>query len=152
MSIAELLNIKVGRYKEAMEYFSKAMEYIASAPDEPSYHTRMISLYENMINCKVLESDFTGIDEILEDCGEGASAVCRCNRQALECLSAEPFYMHKSKQIEKRDECIRRIDGVINVQDMLFMDLIEDFFVYLEVLFESEKIDEFWHLMELWSR
>lgn len=29
------------------------------------------------------------------------------------------------------------------------MDLIEDFFVYLEVLFESEKIDEFWHLMEL---
>lgn len=42
------------------------MEYIASAPDEPSYHTRMISLYENMINCKVLESDFTGIDEILE--------------------------------------------------------------------------------------
>ena len=44
------LNIKVGRYKEAMEYFQKAMEYIASAPDEPSYHTRMISLYENMIN------------------------------------------------------------------------------------------------------
>ena len=45
--------------------------------------------------------------------------------------------------------CIRdSIDGVIT-QDMLFMDLIEDFFVYLEVLFESEKIDEFWHMMEL---
>ena len=57
----------------------------------------------------------------------------------LECLSAEPFYMHKSGQIEKRDECIRRIDGVIT-QDMLFMDLIEDFFVYLEVLFESERL------------
>lgn len=63
-------------------------------------------------------------------------------------LISRTFYQHKSGQIEKRDECIRRIDGVIT-QDMLFMDLIEDFFVYLEVLFESEKIDEFWHLMEL---
>ena len=63
-------------------------------------------------------------------------------------LISRTFYMHKSGQIEKRDECIRRIDGVIT-QDILFMDLIEDFFVYLEVLFESEKIDEFWHLMEL---
>lgn len=141
------LNIKVGRYKEAMEYFQKAMEYIASAPDEPSYHTRMISLYENMINCKVLESDFTGIDEILEIVESEhlpyADAIDR-----LGMLISRTFYMHKSGQIEKRDECIRRIDGVIT-QDMLFMDLIEDFFVYLEVLFESEKIDEFWHLMEL---
>lgn len=141
------LNIKVGRYKEAMEYFQKAMEYIASAPDEPSYHTRMISLYENMINCKVLESDFTGIDEILEIVEREhlpyADAIDR-----LGMLISRTFYMHKSGQIEKRDECIRRIDGVIT-QDMLFMDLIEDFFVYLEVLFESEKIDEFWHLMEL---
>ena len=139
------LNIKVGRYKEAMEYFQKAMEYIASAPDEPSYHTRMISLYENMINCKVLESDFTGIDEILEIVEREhlpyADAIDR-----LGMLISRTFYMHKSGQIEKRDECIRRIDGVIT-QDMLFMDLIEDFFVYLEVLFESEKIDEFWHLM-----
>lgn len=141
------LNIKVGRYNEAMEYFQKAMEYIASAPDEPSYHTRMISLYENMINCKVLESDFTGIDEILEIVEREhlpyADAIDR-----LGMLISRTFYMHKSGQIEKRDECIRRIDGVIT-QDMLFMDLIEDFFVYLEVLFESEKIDEFWHLMEL---
>ena len=141
------LNIKVGRYKEAMEYFQKAMEYIASAPDEPSYHTRMISLYENMINCKVLESDFTGIDEILEIVEREhlpyADAIDR-----LVMLISRTFYMHKSGQIEKRDECIRRIDGVIT-QDMLFMDLIEDFFVYLEVLFESERIDEFWHLMEL---
>ncbi len=141
------LNIKVGRYKEAMDYFQKAMEYIASAPDEPSYHTRMISLYENMINCKVLESDFTGIDEILEIVEREhlpyADAIDR-----LGMLISRTFYMHKSGQIEKRDECIRRIDGVIT-QDMLFMDLIEDFFVYLEVLFESEKIDEFWHLMEL---
>lgn len=141
------LNIKVGRYKEAMDYFQKAMEYIASAPDEPSYHTRMISLYENMINCKVLESDFTGIDQILEIVEREhlpyADAIDR-----LGMLISRTFYMHKSGQIEKRDECIRRIDGVIT-QDMLFMDLIEDFFVYLEVLFESEKIDEFWHLMEL---
>ncbi len=141
------LNIKVGRYEEAMEYFQKAMEYIASAPDEPSYHTRMISLYENMINCKVLENNFTGIDEMLEIVEREhlpyADAIDR-----LGMLISKTFYMHKSGQIEKRDECIRHIDSVIT-QDMLFLDLIEDFFVYLEVLFESGKSDEFWHLMEL---
>ena len=141
------LNIKVGRYEEAMEYFQKAMEYIASAPEEPSYHTRMISLYENMINCKVLENNFTGIDEMLEIVDREhlpfADAIDR-----LGMLISKTFYMHKSGQIEKRDECIRHIDSVIT-QDMLFLDLIEDFFVYLEVLFESGKSDEFWHLMEL---
>ena len=130
-----------------MEYFKKAMEYIASAPEEPSYHTRMISLYENMINCKVLENDFTGIDEMLEIVDREhlpyADAIDR-----LGMLISKTFYMHKSGQTEKRDECIRHIDSVIT-QDMLFMDLIEDFFVYLEVLFESEKSDEFWHLMDL---
>lgn len=141
------LNIKVGRYEEAMEYFQKAMEYIVSAPDEPSYHTRMISLYENMINCKVLENNFTGIDEMLEIVDREhlpfADAIDR-----LGMLISKTFYMHKSGQIEKRDECIRHIDSAIT-QDMLFLDLIEDFFVYLEVLFESGKSDEFWHLMEL---
>lgn len=93
------LNIKVGRYKEAMEYFQKAMEYIASAPDEPSYHTRMISLYENMINCKVLESDFTGIDEILEIVER---SICRMQMQStgLECLSAEPFTCIKADRLK----------------------------------------------------
>ena len=55
------------KYKEAMEYFEKAMEYIVSIPDDPEYHTKMISLYENMINCKVLENDFTGIDAMLSE-------------------------------------------------------------------------------------
>lgn len=54
-------------------------------------------------------------------------------------LISRTFYMHKSGQIEKRDECIRRIDGVIT-QDMLFMDLIEDFFVYLEVLLRVKRL------------
>lgn len=141
------LNIEVGRYEEAMEYFQKAMEYIASETEEPSYHTRMISLYENMINCKVLQNDFTGIEEMLEIVEREhlpyADAIDK-----LGILISKTFYMHKSGQIEKRNECIRRIDSGIT-QDMLFMDMIDEFFMYLEVLLESEKSDEFWHLIEL---
>ena len=140
------LNIKVGRYKEAMEYFQKAMEY--KLPHRMNLHITpgMISLYENMINCKVLESDFTGIDEILEIVERASPYADAIDRLGM--LISRTFTCIKADRLKKRDECIRRIDGVIT-QDMLFMDLIEDFFVYLEVLFESEKIDEFWHLMEL---
>lgn len=141
------LNIEAGRYREAMEYFEKAMEYIVSIPDDPAYHTKMISLYENMINCKVLENDFTGIDAMLSEVEKEhlpyADAIDR-----LGILISKTFYMHRSGQYDKRDECINKIDSGIRL-DMLFLDLLEDFFVYLNVLFESDKNDEFWHLVEL---
>ena len=141
------LNIEAGRYREAMEYFEKAMEYIVSIPDDPGYHIKMISLYENMINCKVLENDFTGIDAMLYEVEKEhlpyADAIDR-----LGILISKTFYMHRSGQYDKRDECINKIDSGIR-PDMLFLDLLEDFFVYLKVLFESDKNDEFWHLVEL---
>ena len=141
------LNIEAGRYREAMEYFEKAMEYIVSIPDDLAYHTKMISLYENMINCKVLENDFTGIDAMLSEVEKEhlpyADAIDR-----LGILISKTFYMHRSGQYDKRDECINKIDSGIR-PDMLFLDLLEDFFVYLNVLFESDKNDEFWHLVEL---
>ena len=134
-------------YEGGIYNFEKAMEYIVSIPDDPEYHTKMISLYENMINCKVLENDFTGIDAMLSEVEKEhlpyADAIDR-----LGILISKTFYMHRSGQYDKRDECINKIDSGIR-PDMLFLDLLEDFFVYLNVLFESDKNDEFWHLVEL---
>lgn len=142
-----VLNIEAGRCREAMDYFERALTYILSFPDEPDYHTKAIAALENIIMCKVLENDFDGIDGMLEEIEVHhmpyADAVDR-----MGILISKAFYLHKSGQTEKRDACIAEIDGNIT-KSLIYMDLIEDFFVYADVLYEAEKTEEFWHLIDI---
>ena len=141
-----VLNIEAGRYYEAMDYFEKALEYIQSVPDDPDYNTKVITALENYIVCKVMESDFDGVDGILEQIDTYnmpyADAI---DRMAV--MICKALYFHKSGQFEKRDVIIGQIDENIT-QDLVYMDLIDDFFMYADVLYESNKVEEFWHLID----
>lgn len=142
-----VLNIEAGRYQEAMDYFEKALKYIHSVPDEPDYHIKAIAALENIIMCKVMENQFDGIDGLIDEIDKHhmpyADAIDRMGM-----LISKTFYLHKSGQTERRDACIKEIDDNIT-QNLVYMDLIEDFFVYADVLYEADKTEEFWHLIDI---
>lgn len=142
-----VLNFEAGRYQDAMEYFEDSLEYILTKPDDPVYHSKVITTYENIIMCKAMRSDFDGIDDIL-DILERDHMPYADSVDYIGIMISKMFYFHKSGQIELRDRCIDKMDESIE-ENLVFMDLIEDFFIYAQVLFESDKSDKFWHLIEI---
>ncbi len=142
-----VLNFEAGRYQEAMEYFEEALDYILSMPDDPVYHSKVITTYENIIMCKSVRNDFDGIDDILDTLEKNYMPYAD-SVDYMGMMISKIFYLHKSRQFELRDECIEKIDENID-ENLVFMDLIEDFFIYAQVLFESDKTDKFWHLIDI---
>lgn len=142
-----VLNVNAGRYDEAMKFFEKALECIEAAPEEPDYHTKVIGTIENMISCKVMNQDFKDVERMLEVLDEKhmkyADAVDK-----MGVLIIKTVYLHKSGQYTKRDDCIEKIDEEIT-SNLVFMDLIDDFFLYSQVLYEADKQEEFWHLVDM---
>ncbi len=142
-----VLNFEAGRYQDAMEYFEDSLEYILTKPDDPVYHSKVITTYENIIMCKAVRNDFDGIDDIL-DILERDHMPYADSVDYIGIMISKIFYFHKSGQIKLRDKCIDKMDESIK-ENLVFMDLIEDFFIYAQVLFESDKSDKFWHLIEI---
>ena len=142
-----VLNIEAGRYNEALSFFKRALEVMKADKEQKEYHTQVITATENIVTCKVLMNDFAGIDELFENLEQEhmpyADAI---DRMAF--MLSKTFYLHRRGQFEKRDEYIKEIDERLT-PDIVFMDLMDDFFVYANVLCDCDKEEEFWNLLDI---
>ena len=140
-----VLNIQGGRYKEALGYLESALSYIQTQPDSDSYHSTIMCIYNNIVTCRVNQMEFDGIDDIFR--------IIRKEHwpesdylDKIGTLISEACYYHKSSQVEKRNECIEEIDAAVS-ENIAFMDMVEDYFKYAQMLLECDKEKEFWHIL-----
>lgn len=140
------LNMQTGRWRDALSYFDRAYIYMSNRPEDPAYHSYMMCIYQGIATCKIRQGQFQDVEDIFakirKEHWPHASYIDR-----LGVLCAETFFYHKTGQEERRDECIAQIDTGIT-DTVAIMDLIDDFFMYSEILIECDKDDELWHFVE----
>ncbi len=140
------LNFQSKRYSEGMMYLQDSLDYVERHPELEDYQARMICLYENIALCKVMEGDFQEVEEIFEKIHANHWQYADY-LDKIGCLIAESIYYHKSGQADRRDECILEIDGCVS-ESIAFMDMVNDYFMYAEMLLECDKDKEFWHILD----
>lgn len=140
------LDIQAGRYDEALEYFNKAYDYWSKQKDNEVYHSSMMCIYENIITCKIMKNQFDGVIDLFyrirDEHWEHADNIDR-----IGVLISKAMFANYSGRIEERDSCIKEIDSQIS-ENVAFMDVIDDYFLYATMLLECEKYKEFWHILD----
>ncbi len=141
-----VLNIQGERYAEALGYLEDALAYIQTQPDSEGYHSTIMCIYSNIVTCRVNQLRFDGIDDIIEIIKKEHWPKSDY-LDKIGTLITEAYYYHKSGQVEKRDECIEQIDSAVS-ENIAFMDMVEDYFKYAQMLLECDKEVEFWHILD----
>lgn len=141
-----VLNIQGERYAEALGYLEDALAYIQTQPDSEGYHSTIMCIYSNIVTCRVNQLRFDGIDDIIEIIKKEHWPKSDY-LDKIGTLITEAYYYHKSGQVEKRDECIEQIDNAVS-ENIAFMDMVEDYFKYAQMLLECDKEVEFWHILD----
>lgn len=140
------LNIQAGRYAEALIYLEKSLSFWRNQKDQPMYNSTIMCIYENVITCYVMQGKYDGVEEIFDrimnehwDKGD--------HLDKIGVLISKALFYHKSGQCKKRDECIARIDAEVS-ENIAFMDMVDDYFLYAKMLLECDKESEFWHILD----
>ena len=140
------LNIQAGRYAEALIYLEKSLSFWRNQKDQPMYNSTIMCIYENVITCYVMQGKYDGVEEIFDrimnehwDKGD--------HLDKIGVLISKALFYHKSGQCKKCDECIARIDGEVS-ENIAFMDMVDDYFLYAKMLLECDKESEFWHILD----
>lgn len=142
-----VLNIIYGRYEDAISVLQEALDYCSKHPEHPRYDDYMICIYENMAKAYLCKGDlieakccFENIhnehEEFLED------------EVLLTVLATEAMYYHLAGKDEKCEKIIARIHKEIT-PNLPIMDMFDDFYDYLKVLFERDCKEEFWQLIDI---
>ena len=142
-----VLNMQSGQFADAEAYLQRAYDYMSQHPEEPGYHIFMICIYQNMCGCKVLQGNFDGVDEIIDNI-QKKHWIHADYIDKIGVLCSETLYYHRSNQHDLRDECIAQIDAGIS-ENMALMDIFEDLYNYCQLLLEcGDKDEEFWHVVD----
>lgn len=141
------LNTECNRFSDAMKYLETAYNYMKNHKENPCYHTYMICIYQNMAACKIMQDDFKDVEELFElmhhEHWPHADYVDK-----IAILCSEAMFYHRSGNQEKRDECINQVDEGLS-ENVIILDLFEDFYKYCGLLLECDKDKEFWHVIDV---
>ncbi len=142
-----VLNVQCGRFEEGRNYLEEALLYVRTIVEDESYHTLMMSIYENIAKSYVLEGDYEPVEEIFRriylDHWDGTEEM---DRVAVLCIEA--VYFHKVKKYGRRDECIARIQEHISA-NMAILDTFDDYYIYELMLLEADKENAFWQIIDV---
>lgn len=134
------------KYREARVYLKKALEYMNSSKDDERFHTYMTCIYENLAICETGESKFDKAQEYF-DIIEHDHWEHNTNIDKLGVWCAKTNYYHLKGDSSNRDKCIELIDNNL-CDDMTLMDMFDDLYLHAKLLFECDKDDEFWHVVD----
>lgn len=148
-----LLNVNCGAlylesksYEEAKKYLNLGREYLKVHEDDKNYHSYMMCVYENLARCEIKECNYEKAQEyfdiIEKDHWDNSDYIDK-----LGVLCAKTDYYNSKGEIDKRDECIAEIDKAL-CDDITLMDMFDDLYLHAKLLFECDKDDEFWHMID----
>ena len=140
------LNLQCGRFRDAQKCLRKAYSYMSTIPENPNYHSYMVAIYQNLVLCSVKQGMIDGVQELLENIHKFHwEHIERMDRMGVYCVEA--LYYHLCGDVKQRDECMEQVD--LGVEDnMILMDLFDDYYTYCELLLECGKDKEFWHIID----
>ena len=134
------INFQSKRYKAGLKYIYDSLDYVRQHPESADYHRQLLCLYENIALSKVMQGCFDEAADTFKLLHEKYLP----NGDQLDkigCTIAEALYYHKSGQSAKRDEIIAEIDN--SILQKAYFDLMDDYFMYAEMLLECDKDTEF---------
>lgn len=141
-----VLNLQCGRFRDAQDRLRKAYSYMCTIPENPNYHSYMVCIYQNLVLCSIKQEVVDGVQELIDDIHqEHWEFMDRMDRMGVYCVEA--LYYHLCNDVKKRDDCIKQVDQGIT-ENIMLMDLFDDYYTYCELLLECDKDMEFWHIID----
>ena len=139
INIGTLYN-SYGEYQKAQHYFEQAYTILTSHSQIRDYYTYLMNVYLGMANGYLLKEQLLKAQEYenraLKECFEYLDEI---GQTCFLCFEAR-LYQSMGK-IAQRDECMNQIRHRVH-QNMIVLDVFDDFYSYCEMLFEIRHYDE----------
>jgi len=142
-----VLNIIYGRYDDAISVLQEALDYCSKHPEHPRYDDYMICIYENMAKAYLCKGDLIEAKCCFENIHNEHEEFLE-EEIMLTVLATEAMYYHIAGKDEKCQKTIERIHKDLT-PNIAIMDMFDDFYDYLKVLFERDCKEEFWQLIDI---
>lgn len=135
-----------GQWTEAQKYFEKVAYYVQNDKETENYYSLMSCIEISLGRCFLQREQPERAQRRLEYLDGCMEHLGKTERIAVLCFQAE-FY-HQAGRITLRDECIRQIHGMVDM-DMAVMDLFDDIYGLCELLLEIDDEEVFWDIIDI---
>lgn len=142
-----MLYNECGRYKDAEESLRDAYACVQKHPEDEIYHICMIGIYNNLIRSLVFQNRLKEVAPILEEIYQVHWPYCEVYDKLSICC-VEVLYYHRLGDVAHRDESVRMIDEILP-ENLVVLDLFNDFYNCCTVLLETDLDASFWHIIEM---
>lgn len=147
-----LLNVNLGVLYIECEQYQDAEAALMCAYDEQqkdsgqaNYYSYLFCIYGNLARCYVLEDRMEQAAQIIRQVhtllwkyGDDLDKLPICCVEAL--------YCHRKGILDKRDELIEAVSGMIP-ENLNVLDFFYDFYTYCLMLLEAGKEEDFWQIL-----
>lgn len=135
-----------GQWTEAQKYFEKVAYYVQNDKETENYYSLMSCIEISLGRCFLQKEQPERAQRELEYLDGCMEHLEKTEQIAVLCFKAE-FY-HQAGRITLRDECIRQIHGMVDM-DMAVMDLFDDIYGLCELLLEIDNEEVFWDIIDI---
>lgn len=144
---AGALNLQCERFEDAEELLLLAKDQNDQMEDSPASRNCSIGIDENLIKCYTMQGKFEEAKKVIKRV-EREEWKITDNLEKLSLLTAFSIYYFKTNQNDLLEDCIEQIHVGLE-EDMILLDMFDDYYDYANMLLESGHQEELWYVIDI---